>query len=168
MIKKSIKNSKEKIRIDFSIENSSNGNYSVQAKLYNDEQVLDFFSEIKESFVKQTLNFEKFFSCDFILQKQQDIEINLKKTHINISMGDINAIQYFVNNNFDEKSPLYSEEESLFNTMNLDVKINSKNDTNINIFKVFNQFFDNSKPIKKIENKLPGYDDEITYDTDFD
>ena len=36
------------------------------------------------------------------------------------------------------------------------------------IFKVFNQFFDNSKPIKKIENKLPGYDDEITYDTDFD
>ena len=52
MIKKSIKNSKEKIRIDFSIENSSNGNYSVQAKLYNDEQVLDFFSEIKESFVK--------------------------------------------------------------------------------------------------------------------
>ena len=48
-------------------------------------------------------------------------------------MGDINAIQYFVNNNFDEKSPLYSEEEALFNTMNLDVKINSKNDTNINI-----------------------------------
>ena len=34
------------------------------------------------------------------------------------------------------------------------------------IFKVFNQFFDNSKPIKKSENKLN--DDEIIYDTDFD
>ena len=93
MIKKSIKNSKEKIRIDFSIENSSNGNYSVQAKLYNDEQVLDFFSEIKESFVKQTLNFEKFFSCDFIFEKQQDIEITLKKNDkeikINTTLGGI-------------------------------------------------------------------------------
>ncbi len=66
-------------------------------------------------------------------------------------MGNINVIQYFVNNDFDEKSPLYSEEEPIFNTMNLNVIINSKNDTNINIFKVFNQFFDNSKPIKKIE-----------------
>ena len=81
-------------------------------------------------------------------------------------MGNINAIQYFVNNDFDEKSPLYSEEEPIFNTMNLIVKINSKNDTNINIFKVFNQFFDNSKPIKKSENKLN--DDEIIYDTVFD
>ena len=61
------------------------------------------------------------------------VEINLKKIHINISMGDINAIQYFVNNDFDEKSPLYSEEEPIFNTMNLNVIINSKNDTNINI-----------------------------------
>ena len=96
------------------------------------------------------------------------VEINIKKTDINISMGDINAIQHFVDNNFDEKSPLYSEEEAVFNTMNLEAKINCKNDININIFKVFNEFFDNSKPIQKIGNKLPGYDDEITYDTDFD
>ena len=103
-----------------------------------------------------------------ILPMKMGVEINIKKTDINISMGDINAIQHFVDNNFDEKSPLYSEEEAVFNTMNLEAKINCKNDININIFKVFNEFFDNSKPIQKIGNKLPGYDDEITYDTDFD
>jgi hypothetical protein len=50
------------------------------------------------------------------------------------------------------KNHLYIVKKNpFFITMNLNVIINSKNDTNINIFKVFNQFFDNSKPIKKIE-----------------
>ena len=34
------------------------------------------------------------------------------------------------------------------------------------IFKVFNQFFDNSKPMKKIEYKVN--DDEIIYNSVFD
>ena len=69
---------KEKIKIDFSIENSGSGCYSIQAKLYED-QVMDFFSEQKESYVKQTLNFDKFFICDFIFEKEQNIKIVLKK-----------------------------------------------------------------------------------------
>ena len=90
--KKGLKNNKEKIRIDFSIANSSNGSYSVQAKLY-DRQVLDYFSETKQSFIKQDINFEKFFVCDFIFEKQQDIVITLKKNDeeikINTTLGGI-------------------------------------------------------------------------------
>ena len=90
--KKGLKNNKEKIRIDFSIANSSNGSYSVQAKLY-DRQVLDYFSETKQSFIKQDINFEKFFTCDFIFEKQQDIVITLKKNDeeikINTTLGGI-------------------------------------------------------------------------------
>ena len=47
-------------------------------------------------------------------------------------------------------------------------KFDSSSKASINLFKVFNEFFENSKPIEKIGNKLPGYDNEITYDTDFD
>ena len=81
MTKDDIIDSKEKIKIDFSVENSSNGYYLIQAKLYEDyeDQVIHYYSEPKESYIKQTLNFEKFFVCDFIFEKQQNIEITLKK-----------------------------------------------------------------------------------------
>ena len=72
------KNQSEKIKLIFYVQNSGEGCYSVQAKLY-EEQALDFFSEIKESYVKETLIFDKFFVCDFIFEKQQNIEIILKK-----------------------------------------------------------------------------------------
>ena len=72
------KNQSEKIKLIFYVQNSGEGCYSVQAKLY-EEQALDFFSEIKESYVKETLVFDKFFVCDFIFEKQQNIEIILKK-----------------------------------------------------------------------------------------
>ena len=71
-------NPSEKIKIIFSIQNSGEGCYSIQAKLYED-QALDFFSEIKQSYVKGTWVFDKFFLCDFIFEKEQNIEITLKK-----------------------------------------------------------------------------------------
>ena len=55
--------------------------------------MLDYFSEIKQSFIKQDINFEKFFVCDFIFEKQQAIEITLKKNDeeikINTTLGGI-------------------------------------------------------------------------------
>ena len=80
IIRDSIRDGKEKIKIEFAIQNSANGSYSIQAKLY-EEQVIDFFSEIKESYVKQNLNFEKFFVCDFIFGKEQNLKITLKKNN---------------------------------------------------------------------------------------
>ena len=55
--------------------------------------MLDYFSETKESFIRQNLNFEKYFLCDFIFERQQDIEITLKKNDkeikINTTLGGI-------------------------------------------------------------------------------
>ena len=85
IIRDSIRDRKEKIKIEFAIQNSANGSYSIQAKLY-EEQVIDFFSEIKESYVKQNLNFDKFFVCDFIFGKEQNIKITLKKNNKEIKL----------------------------------------------------------------------------------
>ena len=71
---------KEPIKIEFSIQNPTNGSYSIQAKIYED-QVLDFFSGKKVAYVKQTLYFDEFFVCDFIFGKQQNIEITLKRNN---------------------------------------------------------------------------------------
>ena len=85
IIRDSIRDRKEKIKIEFAIQNSANGSYSIQAKLY-EEQVIDFFSEIKESYVKQNLNFDKFFVCDFIFGKEQNLKITLKKNNKEIKL----------------------------------------------------------------------------------
>ena len=85
IIRDSIRDCKEKIKIEFAIQNSANGSYSIQAKLY-EEQVIDFFSEIKESYVKQNLNFDKFFVCDFIFGKEQNLKITLKKNNKEIKL----------------------------------------------------------------------------------
>ena len=78
--KKGKKNKIEKIKLDFSIENSDTGTYSIKAKLY-EGQAYDFFSEQKESFIKQTINFQNYLICDFKFEKQQNIDIFLIKNN---------------------------------------------------------------------------------------
>ena len=126
--------------------------------------VKDEISKIYEYYWK--LNKNKFSIVP--MKMKMNIDIKSEKNETYLSMGDINAIERFIDNNFDEKSPLYSEEDAIFNTMFLNAKFDSSSKASINLFKVFNEFFENSKPIEKIGNKLPGYDNEITYDTDFD
>ena len=70
----------EKIKLEFSVENSSGklngGFYSIQAKLYVN-QVYDFTSEIKPSQSLRQIFFEKFFICDFIFEMEQNLHIIL-------------------------------------------------------------------------------------------
>ena len=75
----------EKIELAFSIENADEGSYSIQAKLYED-QVLDFFTELRPCYVKESFHFDKFFVCDFIFEKQQDIDITLIKNDKEIKL----------------------------------------------------------------------------------
>ena len=79
-------NLKEKVKLEFSIQNSSKGFYSINAKL-NDEQNIDFCSEIKESFHNPTLKFDKFFVCDYYFEKPQNLQIiiNIDNNPININ-----------------------------------------------------------------------------------
>ena len=83
----------EQIKLGFSIENTDEGNYSVQAKLY-EGQANDFFSGIKVCYTRQAiLHFDNFFICNFIFGKQQNIEITFKKdnkeTKLNCTLGGI-------------------------------------------------------------------------------
>ena len=84
--KDNTQNNREEIKIVFSIQNSGKGCYSIQAKLY-EGQALDFFTGKKESYTKGTIKFEKYFTCDFIFEKQQNIEIILKKDNKEIRIS---------------------------------------------------------------------------------
>ena len=83
---------KEKVKLEFSIQNSSKGVYSISAKLF-DEQNLDFVSESKESSHEVLLRFEKFFVCDYYFERQQNLQIIINKNSnpitINTTMGCI-------------------------------------------------------------------------------
>ena len=83
---------KEKVKLEFSIQNSSKGVYSISAKLY-DEKNVDFTSESKESLHEVLLRFEKFFVCDYYFERQQKLQIIINKNNkpitINTTMGCI-------------------------------------------------------------------------------
>ena len=65
----SMRNPGEKIKLEFSILNPSEGSYSIQVKLYAD-QTIDFNSEMKEVHFEQKLVFDKFLLCDFFFERQ--------------------------------------------------------------------------------------------------
>ena len=61
---------REKLKLEFSIQNSKQFNYSINVKLF-DEQNIDFISENKESHAEPVLNFEKFLSATIILKSNK-------------------------------------------------------------------------------------------------
>ena len=81
----------EKIRLQFTIINPAKASYSIQAKLY-DNKVIDYNSETKIA-NNNKLVFENFLYCDFFFQKEQNLQIILKKNnypiHINTTLGRI-------------------------------------------------------------------------------
>ena len=91
-------NHREKIKLEFVIQNSTKALYSINAKLYG-QQNIDFISENKESFAEQILNFEKFFVCDYYFQKQQNLQVIIYKNNIpcktiNTTLGCIIGSKY--------------------------------------------------------------------------
>ena len=101
------------------------------------------------------------------IQMKTGMNVNLYDINANITMSDIEVINHFVDNNIDEKSPIFSEEEAIFNNIDLDIKFNQNSEINLDMFKMFNDFFKESNKLEKINEKLPGYDNEITYDSEY-
>ena len=101
------------------------------------------------------------------IQMKTGMNVNLYDINANITMSDIEVINHFVDNNIDEKSEIFPEEDSIFNNIDLDIKLNKNSQINLDMFKMFNNFFKESNKLEKIKEKLPGYNNEITYDTEF-
>ena len=85
-------NLREKVKLEFSIQNSIKANYSINVRLF-DEQDINFTSENKVSFAEPLLNFEKFFVCEYYFEKQQNLQITIYKNNypinINTTLGCI-------------------------------------------------------------------------------
>ena len=83
---------REKVKLEFTIENSATANYSIYANLL-DEQNINFSSENKESHSEPVIKFEKFLVCDYYFEKQQNLQITINKNNypitINTTLGCI-------------------------------------------------------------------------------
>ena len=87
-----INNLREKIKLEFTIQNSSNAFYSINVILFDDQNI-NFNSEYIESHADFSLKFEKFLVCDYYFEKQQNIQITINKNNqpinINTTLGCI-------------------------------------------------------------------------------
>ena len=87
-----INNLREKIKLEFTIQNPSNAFYSINVILF-DEQNINFNSENKQSHAELSLKFEKFLVCDYYFEKQQNLQITINKNNqpinINTTLGCI-------------------------------------------------------------------------------
>ena len=151
----------------------------------NDMQIISKIDKFEKNFGiigKSIFNISNLKSMDVVTRlyeyyfkknKQKNIKmktgmnVNLYDINANITMSDIEVINHFVDSNIDEKSPIFSEEEAIFNNIDLDIKFNQNSEINLDMFKMFSDFFKESNKLEKINEKLPGYDNEITYDSEF-
>ena len=138
---KSTKDSYQKIKLEFSIIFASNASYMIEVKLF-DDQLLDFISDIQRARRNQTINFNKFFTCNFYFQKEQELQIILNKKNVamdfNITLGQIVGspnCTYVYNFSEDEKESLVIKAEKLGKEDDLlDVRLSLKNEDDPNYF----------------------------------
>ena len=79
---KDSKDNYEQIKLEFSINNKKDeARYLIEIKLF-DGQLFDFISDVKRAYPNQIKNFDKFFTCKFYFQKEQELQITLKKENI--------------------------------------------------------------------------------------
>ena len=79
---KNSKDNYEQIKLEFSINNKKDeAKYLIEIKLF-DGQLSDFIPEVQRANPNQIVNFEKFFTCNFYFQKEQEFQITLRKNNI--------------------------------------------------------------------------------------
>ena len=113
----------------------------IEVKLF-DDQLLDFISDIQRARRNQTINFNKFFTCNFYFQKEQELQIILNKKNVamnfNITLGQIVGspnCTYVYNFSEDEKESLVIKAEKLGKEDDLlDVRLSLKNEDDPNYF----------------------------------
>ena len=77
---------REKVKLEFTIQNPTKANYSINARLYDDQNI-NFSSENKESYSENILAFEKFLVCDYYFEKQQNLQITINKNNYQININ---------------------------------------------------------------------------------
>ena len=87
----------EKIILKFYLKNPDKGIFSIQGKLY-DNQARDYFSELAQSQNHNNIEFLQIFTCDFILGKDQILNIILNKNEKPLLSFDVN-LNYIINKN---------------------------------------------------------------------
>jgi len=87
----------EKIILKFYLINPDEGIFSIQGKLY-DNQARDYFSELAQSQNHNNIEFLQIFTCDFILGKDQILNIILNKNEKPLLSFDVN-LNYIINKN---------------------------------------------------------------------
>ena len=87
----------EKIILKFYLKNPDEGIFSIQGKLY-DNQARDYFSELAQSQNHNNIEFLQIFTCDFILGKDQILNIILNKNEKPLLSFDVN-LNYIINKN---------------------------------------------------------------------
>jgi hypothetical protein len=101
-----------------------------------------------------------------VVRLNNHVVIALKDGKCTMTMGNFYSIDHFIDNNFDEYSTLFPVKEPKFNYVEFDVHFGDVGSGGINVFKVFNNFFDKSQQLERIGQKLPGYDDDIQFNTE--
>ena len=83
----------EKVKLEFLLQNAKQElTYSINAKLL-DREVSSYNSEEKKAHTNNEVAFEKFYVCDYFFEKEQKIQIIIKKNNtpitINTTLGCI-------------------------------------------------------------------------------
>ena len=135
---------REKVKLEFTIENSATANYSIYANLL-DEQNINFSSENKESHSEPVIKFEKFLVCDYYFEKQQNLQITINKNNypitINTTLGCIIGARHstYINKYAGNETLIIKGEKMGQNDDFLDMKFVLKE----NVYDQSNYFFNN-------------------------
>ena len=73
---------------------------------------MDVVSRLYEYFYKK--NNKK------VIQMKTGMNVNLNEIKMNLTMSDIEVFNHFVDNNIDEKSEIFTEEDAIFNSIDLE------------------------------------------------
>ena len=164
-----INNLREKIKLEFTIQNPSNAFYSINVILF-DEQNINFNSENKQSHAELSLKFEKFLVCDYYFEKQQNLQITINKNNqpinINTTLGCIIGARHstYINKFLGNETLIIKGEKMGQNDDFLEVKFALKENGN-----EYSNYFLNNKMtfiIKCKEKKLYS-SEEISQDGKF-
>jgi len=87
-----------------------------------------------------------------VVVPKPELKIELQDGELNTNTGKLMAIKFFVDNNIEEKSVLFTESNTSLQNVELNIKV-SKAEASIKVFKTPVGFYDNLEEIKTI---LPG------------
>ena len=128
----------EKVKLEFLLQNAKQElTYSINAKLL-DREVSSYNSEEKKAHTNDEVAFEKFYVCDYFFEKEQKIEIIIKKNNtpitINTTLGCIVGSRNctFVKKYDGNETLIIKSEKKGKNDTFIDIKFSMKENDKVN------------------------------------